>query len=431
MLVKQNQLRFWTVITALFTAVLLVLGACDNETGGGTNGGDTDIAVTLTPGGAQSVGYTATGATVSFTGNNIPDNLTAADFAISPTGAGVEIASVTVNEGKTSVTIAVTFPANSTASAVVYTVTVAPGNKKIKADAGVTITQAAPPVMVNALDLSDLFDAPVANAEPDEDFDSTQYSGEIVWTTTDNNPVGDVFDYSTAYKAVITLTANAGFTLNGLSNGEGVFTYTDAVSVTYDNVAGKVTVVFIETDAPPPPHIIHGSLIGEWMTIVGQKVPVSILAGKTYELGISYKGEMTFSTNTWTGYGLYINIGVFDGVNSTISASDRYFSPEGSINWSEESYTFSYDNTEDDCMFFIAQGPESSENIISIREIFMYNITDDPERTTNLLIDGKFRNADNITKYTGAISGNDFILAMRAKGTGWVLYDTWDFTLAE
>ncbi|MCL2878694.1 MAG: hypothetical protein FWF29_00480, partial [Treponema sp.] len=250
MLMKQNQLRLWTVIAVL--AAALLFGACSQPTD------ELGSAVTLTAGSAQNVDYTDTSTAISFTGSNIPD-LTAADFSIAPAGNGVEIADVTVNAEKTSVSVGAIFPANSAVSAVVYTITVAPGNKKVKASSGVAITQAGGPAVVSDLDLSGLFAAPVASAAPDTAFDSTQYSGSIAWETAAGDPAGSKFDYSTGYKAVIILSTNPGYILDGLSNGTGVFSYTGAVSVNYDNTFGKVTIGFAATSDP---HVISGSLFG-------------------------------------------------------------------------------------------------------------------------------------------------------------------------
>jgi hypothetical protein len=108
-------------------------------------------------------------------------------------------------------------------------------SSKIEAVADVTVTD---------LDLDDLVTAPVTGATPDTtDIDDTQYTGTIAWLE-GSTPVTDDFEGETVYKAVVTLSAKAGYKFKGvLANS---FTYTGA-TVTNSADSGIVTITFPAT----------------------------------------------------------------------------------------------------------------------------------------------------------------------------------------
>ncbi|MDR0877997.1 MAG: hypothetical protein LBN21_08090, partial [Treponema sp.] len=102
----------------------------------------------------------------------------------------------------------------------------------------VTVTFPATAAMVNALGLADILVLPLKDAVPVVTIDSAQYTGAILWS-----PAADVFAASTAYTAVITLTAKPGFTFTGLT--EDNFTYPGAASVTITANTGSAATVAI------------------------------------------------------------------------------------------------------------------------------------------------------------------------------------------
>jgi hypothetical protein len=98
--------------------------------------------------------------------------------------------------------------------------------------------------VVDDLDLAQYITAPVAGATPDtRPIRGTQYTGKVVWTKTDGAFSGN-FVKNIAYRADVTLTANAGYTFADLGNENG-FTYAGAPSVD-TGVAGHGTIIFPE-----------------------------------------------------------------------------------------------------------------------------------------------------------------------------------------
>jgi formylglycine-generating enzyme required for sulfatase activity len=101
--------------------------------------------------------------------------------------------------------------------------------------------------VVNAgLDLTDEVTAPVKGAVPiTTAIDGTQYTGTVAWKGSDGTTaVSGNFAAATVYKAVVTLTAESGFTFTGFA---GTFSHTSATDVSY--AAGVVTITFPATAA--------------------------------------------------------------------------------------------------------------------------------------------------------------------------------------
>jgi hypothetical protein len=136
--------------------------------------------------------------------------------------------------------------------------------------AGVTATNAADsgvvtavfpatgavPVTVSDLDLTGLISAPVKNAAPVTEFTAqVQYTGTIAWYTESDDPIEGNFGASTVYKAVLTLTANEGYTFMGV--GADAFTCTGGTTITNPADSGIVTITF---PATAPALSISGSL---------------------------------------------------------------------------------------------------------------------------------------------------------------------------
>jgi hypothetical protein len=120
-------------------------------------------------------------------------------------------------------------------------------------------TDANKDTIVSALDLTGKLTAPVRDAAPvTTAIDETQYSGIIVWKAADDSEISGNFVAGTVYKAVVSLTANYGYTFIGVT--ANAFTYTGA---TVTNVAnsGAVTISFPATAVDPLPAL--GNALGE------------------------------------------------------------------------------------------------------------------------------------------------------------------------
>jgi hypothetical protein len=94
---------------------------------------------------------------------------------------------------------------------------------------------------VSALDLTALFTGPVKGATPVTAIATLQYEGSIVWQSDGGTDVTENFAEGGVYKAVVTLTAKAGFTFDGV--GANSFVYTGA-TVTNAADSGTVTITF-------------------------------------------------------------------------------------------------------------------------------------------------------------------------------------------
>jgi hypothetical protein len=103
------------------------------------------------------------------------------------------------------------------------------------------------PIMVSELSLDDKVIAPVRDATPDTTAIATsQYTGTVAWKTQVGAGHSGPFAASTVYKAVVSLTAETGYTFEGvLANS---FTYTGATSITNAVNSGVVTITFPQTD---------------------------------------------------------------------------------------------------------------------------------------------------------------------------------------
>jgi hypothetical protein len=124
---------------------------------------------------------------------------------------------------------------------------------------GITVTigfvatagTAEEPGPVNALNLAGAIAVPVTGAAAGTAFaspDSSQYTGGVVaWTNDLGVAAGSTFAGSTVYKAEVTLTAETGYTFDGLA--ANAFSYAGASSVVFDPLTGVVTVTF-EITAP-------------------------------------------------------------------------------------------------------------------------------------------------------------------------------------
>ena len=102
---------------------------------------------------------------------------------------------------------------------------------------------------VTQTDLTPILAAPVKGGNPEAAFDFSQYSGTIIWQTGDGVPVDSatgIFEPSTVYQAIVTLTPKTGWTLSGLTNGSSLI-HSAAQNCSLDLTGGKVTILFKPT----------------------------------------------------------------------------------------------------------------------------------------------------------------------------------------
>ncbi|GHU86483.1 hypothetical protein FACS189473_5700 [Spirochaetia bacterium] len=132
----------------------------------------------------------------------------------------------------------------------------------------------------SALDLTSLIPLPAAGAAPIADIPAqTGYTGTITWS-----PEGDTFLPGTVYTAAVTLSAQSGYTFDGVKANS--FTYTGAKSVTNAANSGEVTIVFLPT---------IGTIGGNALDLTS-RVPAPVI-GQTPQLGFTtdaYNGAITW-----------------------------------------------------------------------------------------------------------------------------------------
>jgi hypothetical protein len=111
--------------------------------------------------------------------------------------------------------------------------------------------------IINDLALSGKLNAPVKYEYPETWFNTEQYSASIAWQDMDGNPLYyNRFKTDTVYKALITLYANYGYTLQGVA--ENSFYFTGADSVSNQANSGDVIIIFPATGEPDPTDIVVG-----------------------------------------------------------------------------------------------------------------------------------------------------------------------------
>ena len=97
--------------------------------------------------------------------------------------------------------------------------------------------------VVTALDLTTLVPVPVLGASPlTPPINEAQFSGTIVWQDEAGEAFAGTFVFLTNYRAVVTLTAETGYTFTGVVANS--FTHSDAISVTNAAGSGTVTITF-------------------------------------------------------------------------------------------------------------------------------------------------------------------------------------------
>jgi hypothetical protein len=106
------------------------------------------------------------------------------------------------------------------------------------------VTDASLDTVIDDFSLDRYITSPVGGATPNtQPINAVQYNGAINWRNPGNNPFsGSVFMENLAYGVWVTLTANPGYTFQGV--GVNSFTHTDAVEVLNPKDSGAVIIVF-------------------------------------------------------------------------------------------------------------------------------------------------------------------------------------------
>ncbi|MDR2477282.1 MAG: hypothetical protein LBD18_05820, partial [Treponema sp.] len=154
--------------------------------------------------------------------------------------------------------------------------------------------------VVNAANLTGLVDAPVKDIPPDSTpVDTAQYSGPVVWQDLAGNAAGGYFAASTAYKALVTLTAKPGFTFQGV--GADFFQYRGAASVKNAENSGTVTITFPATAAQGQDTTVNDlDLSGLITEPVTGAAPQASIPAQT-----QFTGTITWQTASGGGAGGY------------------------------------------------------------------------------------------------------------------------------
>jgi uncharacterized protein YjdB len=135
-------------------------------------------------------------------------------------------------------------PENSRIGEGTATVTVKTGTNQARVPMTVIAPEADTPV--DAFDLTTLVTAPVKDAAPNTTaINETQYTGTITWQKGDGTSFSGNFAPSTVYKAVVSLTAQAGYTFTGVPANS--FSYSGATTVSNAGNSGTVTITFPAT----------------------------------------------------------------------------------------------------------------------------------------------------------------------------------------
>jgi hypothetical protein len=155
------------------------------------------------------------------------------------------------------------------------------------------------------LDLSNMF-GPVAGAEPFTVFaGNSQYAGVVEWKEEDGStPVDGLFSLNRVYKAVVTLTPTADYTIAGTARNS--FTSSVATEIVNNPDSGVVTLTF------PATSIITINSVAN-LADIGVAYP--------YPLGGTYKLTQNLTLSNWVPIGNDATpfFGSFDGDGRTIT----------------------------------------------------------------------------------------------------------------
>jgi hypothetical protein len=189
----------------------------------------------------------------------------------------------------------------------------------------VTITfPATEDITVTATDLTSLVTKPVAGVFPQASIpEQTQYTASITWKTREDGAVSEYFGGFTEYKAVVTLTANWGYTFQGIIANAFFHFGANSVSSAADSGTVTVTITFPATAEPAVPlerlaaYIarLPGNTAAEPHTI--KLAPVNISTGNVMQ-SIHWAAEHKY---------IKLDLSACEAANNTISGAGSYSTP--------------------------------------------------------------------------------------------------------
>jgi len=285
-------------------------------------------------------------------------------------------------------------------------------------------------LIVSDFNLTDKILMPENGVVPKSSYYGQQYVLSIIWKLTDSGTLlgNDAFEPLTSYTATATVNVSSYM----WPDGTITFTHEDSNDVTFDKSTFTIIVNFPETDPPPSPNIISGSIAGDWRFIAGQRIPVELQAGRTYELGAIYKGLNTINWTSWAGAGTYIQVvRPMPGDAGWLQSIGLSLLFESADDWVIRSNSITAGTTENVVLIF-TNANDAGPGPISVKEIWFYDITDGPN-TDNILLDGNFTyvNAMNIFPLVGYADWNRAFLSTVRSDNGWVIRSDWKFTPTE
>jgi hypothetical protein len=228
--------------------------------------------------------------TVSYNPANTTDDRTAAWQISGPAIATVDAQGLVTAVGAGTTTVAA-IVGDKTASCFVN-VTEATGDDQIVTDTTI-----------------DDLTAPVYGAAPDTTVASDQYTSIVSWN---GNPT--TFATNTIYTAIITLSAKAGYTLNGLT--ANAFTVTGSASANYSN--GVITAVFPATsDSPASPTTYALSIGAGTGGFVSGSTSGNYTAGAA--ISVTAVANENYNFSGWTASG--VTVGNTAAINFTMPAN--------------------------------------------------------------------------------------------------------------
>ncbi|GHV32618.1 hypothetical protein AGMMS4952_23310 [Spirochaetia bacterium] len=167
---------------------------------------------------------------------------------------------------------------------------------------------------VTALNLTALVTAPVKGATQNTTaINTAQYTGTIVWFENDGITAAPAaFAAGTVYKAVVTLTAQTGFTFTGVAANS--FIYTDA-TVTNAANSGTVTITFPATTTP----VLSADSVSDLSTATGTTATLKFTSG---EAGTYYYVVLAAGTSAPTAVAVKAASSGIHGTASALAAEN-------------------------------------------------------------------------------------------------------------
>jgi hypothetical protein len=181
------------------------------------------------------------------------------------------------------------------------------------------------PVMIRDYNLTPYVTKPVGGATPVMSFAASQYTGRVSWRNAASQEVlTGPFQYGTAYTADLILTANSGYTIDGI--GENIFIHTGARTITNAAGSGAISIGFLPTSNAPSSIVVYDTLLtnripkpvnratavtsftaGQYTgTVIWKNTITQAVLSGSFVLGTSYTAVVTLHAvagYTFTGIG--------------------------------------------------------------------------------------------------------------------------------